>query len=109
MRLRDLVLPQRLECDQDTLTDTYGPRHATSNYGFLYTAQGVGSVLGGPMAALLHQATQSWTPVFAVIIAMNFATALLAQLVLKPMRRRWLDKVNRSVAPLQPQVSTASR
>src|ERR1700755_2938763 len=24
MRLRDLVLPQRLECDQDTLTDRYG-------------------------------------------------------------------------------------
>jgi hypothetical protein len=29
-------------------------------------------------------------PVFAIIIAMNFATALLAGLVLKPMRRRWL-------------------
>jgi fructose-1,6-bisphosphatase/inositol monophosphatase family enzyme len=29
-------------------------------------------------------------PVFAIIIAMNFATALLAGLMLKPMRRRWL-------------------
>jgi hypothetical protein len=29
-------------------------------------------------------------PVFAIIIAMNFATALLAGVVLKPMRRRWL-------------------
>jgi DNA-directed RNA polymerase subunit alpha len=28
MRLRDLVLPQRLECDQDTLTDTYGRFYA---------------------------------------------------------------------------------
>ena len=37
-----------------TLTDTYGPSHATSNYGFLYIAQGVGSVLGGPLAALLQ-------------------------------------------------------
>jgi DNA-directed RNA polymerase subunit alpha len=28
MKLRDLVLPQRLECDQDTLTDTYGRFYA---------------------------------------------------------------------------------
>jgi MFS transporter, OFA family, oxalate/formate antiporter len=73
-----------------TLTDTYGSRHATTNYGFLYMAQGVGSVLGGPVAAVLHDAYGSWMPVFGIIIAMNFATALLAGLVLKPTRRRWL-------------------
>ena len=78
-----------------TLTDTYGTRHATTNYGFLYMAQGVGSVLGGPVAALVHEATGSWIPVFSVIIAMNFATALLAQFALKPMRRRWLDRASR--------------
>ena len=72
-----------------TLTDTYGTKYATTNYGFLYMAQGVGSVLGGPVAALLHDAYGSWMPVFAIIIAMNFATALLAGLMLKPMRRRW--------------------
>jgi oxalate/formate antiporter len=74
-----------------TLTDTFGTRHATTNYGFLYIAQGVGSVLGGPLAARLHDVTGSWIPVFVVIIAMNFATALLAWVALKPMRRRWLD------------------
>ena len=73
-----------------TLTDTYGPKYATTNYGFLYMAQGIGSVLGGPVAALLHDAYASWMPVFAIIIVMNFATALLAGLMLKPMRRRWL-------------------
>ncbi|HYR92262.1 MAG TPA: oxalate/formate MFS antiporter [Terriglobia bacterium] len=73
-----------------TLTDTYGTRHATTNYGFLYMAQGVGSVLGGPVAALVHDVFRSWMPVFAIIIAMNFATALLAGVALKPMRRRWL-------------------
>lgn len=73
-----------------TLTDTYGTRHATTNYGFLYMAQGVGSVLGGPVAALVHDALQSWTPVFVIIIGMNFATALLAGIALKPMRRQWL-------------------
>jgi len=74
-----------------TLTDTFGTTHATANYGCLYMAQGVGSVLGGPIAALLHQATGSWTPVFAVIITMDFATAALAIVALKPMRRRWLQ------------------
>ena len=73
-----------------TLTDTYGMRHATTNYGFLYMAQGVGSVLGGPVAAVVHDAYGSWMPVFGIIIVMNFATAFLAGVVLKPMRQRWL-------------------
>jgi MFS family permease len=77
-----------------TLTDTYGTRHATTNYGFLYMAQGVGSVLGGPLAALLHARTQSWIPVFQVMIAMDLITALLAQVALKPMRRRWIEQSN---------------
>ncbi len=76
-----------------TLTDTYGAKHATTNYGFLYMAQGIGSVLGGPVAALVHDASGSWMPVFAIIIAMNFATALLAGVALKPMRRRWLGAI----------------
>ena len=90
-----------------TLTDTYGTRHATTNYGFLYMAQGVGSVLGGPVAALVHEARGSWAPVFAIIITMNFATALLAGLVLKPMRRRWLmnrGTEEKTAAPLVAEV-----
>ncbi len=74
------------------LTDTFGTRHATTNYGFLYMAQGVGSVLGGPLAAMLHDATGSWTPVFATVICMDFLTALLAILILKPVRRKFLAK-----------------
>src|SRR5260370_10367206 len=74
-----------------TLTDTYRSQHATSNYGVLYIAQGLGSVLGWPIAALLHQATGSWLPVFEVISVMNFATAILARFALNPMRRRWFQ------------------
>jgi oxalate/formate antiporter len=73
-----------------TLTDTFGTKHATTNYGFLYMAQGVGSVLGGPLAAMLHDATGSWTPVFITVISMDFLTAVLALAVLKPMRQRFL-------------------
>jgi oxalate/formate antiporter len=78
-----------------TLTDTFGTKHATANYGCLYMAQGVGSVLGGPVAALLHESTGSWIPVFAVIIAMDFTTAALAIGLLKPLRRQWLEDSHR--------------
>jgi oxalate/formate antiporter len=72
-----------------TLTDTFGQRHASANYGFLYMAQGVGSVLGGPAAALLHEQTGSWLPVFALVICLDLLAAVLALAVLKPLRLRF--------------------
>jgi MFS family permease len=72
-----------------TLTDTFGTKHGTTNYGVLYMAQGIGSVLGGPLAALLHDKTGSWLPVFAIIITMDALTGLLAFFVLKPLRKRY--------------------
>ncbi|TCG05349.1 oxalate/formate MFS antiporter [Paraburkholderia steynii] len=73
-----------------TLTDTFGTRHATENYGWLYISQGIGSIFGGPLAALLHQHAGSWEPVFSTAITLDIVTALLAIAVLKPMRRRFL-------------------
>ncbi|HLI99958.1 MAG TPA: oxalate/formate MFS antiporter [Bradyrhizobium sp.] len=70
-----------------TLTDTFGAKHATTNYGLLYMAQGIGSILGGPLAAYLREQTGSWLPVFAIIIALDALTGILALAVLKPMRR----------------------
>jgi OFA family oxalate/formate antiporter-like MFS transporter len=81
-----------------TLTDTFGTKHATTNYGFLYMAQGVGSVFGGPLAALLFMRTGSWMPVFAVVISMDIITGLLAWFVLKPMRQRWLAQAGAKLA-----------
>jgi MFS transporter, OFA family, oxalate/formate antiporter len=72
-----------------TLTDTFGTKHATTNYGLLYMAQGVGSILGGPLAALLREQTGSWLPVFAIIIALDAMTGILALIALKPMRRAY--------------------
>jgi OFA family oxalate/formate antiporter-like MFS transporter len=73
-----------------TLTDTFGTKNATTNYGFLYMAQGIGSIFGGPVAALLHQYTDSWIPVFAVAISFDIITAALALFVLKRMRSNWI-------------------
>jgi oxalate/formate antiporter len=73
-----------------TLTDTFGAKHATTNYGWLYIAQGIGSILGGPLAALLREHTGSWLPVFAIIVTMDALTGILALAVLKPMRRAYI-------------------
>ncbi len=73
-----------------TLTGTLGSRHATTNYGFLYIAQGVGSILGGPAAAAMRVATGSWMAVFGVTVAMDVATALLALFALKQIRAAYL-------------------
>ena len=73
-----------------TLTDTFGTRHATENYGWLYISQGIGSIFGGPLAALMHQHAGSWIPVFGTAIALDIVTAALAIAVLKPMRGRFL-------------------
>jgi oxalate/formate antiporter len=74
-----------------TLTDTFGPKFAATNYGFLYIAQGVGSILGGPAAAFLKQTTGSWTVVFILVACLDALTALLAITVLKTMRRRHFE------------------
>ncbi|MDR5767542.1 MULTISPECIES: oxalate/formate MFS antiporter [Caballeronia] len=75
-----------------TLTDTFGTRHATENYGWLYISQGIGSIFGGPLAALLHQHAGSWVPVFSVGITLDIVTAVLAMFVLKPMRAKFLQR-----------------
>ena len=73
-----------------TLTDTFGTQYATTNYGFLYMAQGVGSILGAPVAAMIFEATGSWMPVFGLVIGMDILTGLLAVFALKYLRRAWL-------------------
>ncbi|RFB73461.1 MULTISPECIES: oxalate/formate MFS antiporter [unclassified Herbaspirillum] len=75
-----------------TLTDTFGTRNATANYGWLYISQGIGSILGGPLAALMHEKTGSWHPVFGTAITLDILAAVLALLVLKPWRKRYLKQ-----------------
>ncbi len=74
-----------------TLTDTFGPKFAATNYGFLYIAQGVGSILGGPAAAYIKQTTGSWTSVFIIVAVLDIVTALLAITVLRSMRARHMQ------------------
>ncbi len=50
-------------------------------------AQGIGSIVGAPLAAWLHEVTGNWIIVFAVMIVMDFLAAIMAVAVLKPLRR----------------------
>jgi len=68
-----------------TCTDIYGRQFATTNYGMLYTAKGTASLLV-PLANVLTTATGSWRAVFITAAIMNFVAAVMAPLVLKPMR-----------------------
>jgi MFS transporter, OFA family, oxalate/formate antiporter len=71
--------------------DLFGQKHAANNFGFLLVATAVGSILGGPLAALLFEQSHSWTLVFSIVSGLDILTAVLALVVLKPMRQRFLE------------------
>jgi OFA family oxalate/formate antiporter-like MFS transporter len=68
-----------------TCTDIYGRKFATTNYGMLYTAKGTAALLV-PLANVLTSATGSWHAVFYVAAILNIIAAVMALMVLKPMR-----------------------
>ena len=68
-----------------TCTDTFGPKYATANLCFLYTAKGASAFLV-PVANLIKAASGSWHLVFVATAIMNFVVVALALGVLKPLR-----------------------
>ena len=74
-----------------TCTDIYGRKFATTNYGMLYTAKGTASLLV-PLANVLTSATGSWHAVFYVAAILNIVAAVMALVVLKPMRIKAIAK-----------------
>ena len=74
-----------------TCTDIYGRKFATTNYGMLYTAKGTAALLV-PLANVLTSATGSWHAVFYVAAILNIVAAVMALLVLKPMRQKVMAK-----------------
>jgi len=73
-----------------TCTDSFGPRFATANLSFLYTAKGLSAFLV-PVANLIKSATGGWHMVFVVTAVLNFVVVALALFVLKPLRSRRFD------------------
>ena len=69
--------------------DLYGKKFATANYGLLYTAKGTAALVV-PLANLLPAGTGSWKLVFLIAAVLDFTAALLALLLLKPLRKRFI-------------------
>ncbi len=75
-----------------TCTDMYGRKFATTNYGMLYTAKGTAALLV-PFANVLYDATgKSWSMVFIVAAILNIVAAIMAVVVLRPLRIRQMAR-----------------
>ena len=74
-----------------TCTDLYGRTFATTNYGLLYTAKGTASLLV-PLANVLTAATGNWHAVFIVAAILNVVAAVMALVLLRPLRLREMAK-----------------
>ncbi len=70
-----------------TCADTYGAKFASANAGLLYTAKGMAALLV-PLANILAGVSGDWRLVFIAASVMNIVAALMALLVLKPLRDR---------------------
>jgi OFA family oxalate/formate antiporter-like MFS transporter len=68
-----------------TCTDSFGSKYATTNAGLLYTAKGSAALLV-PFANVINTATGSWHLVFVIAASLNAAAAIMALVVLKPLR-----------------------
>ncbi len=88
-----------------TCGDTFGRKFAATNYGLLYTAKGTAALLI-PYGNVISQATHSWLTVLYIGAAANIVAALLAILVLKPLRRAFVE---RSMAEKAAQKSAAAK
>ena len=78
-----------------TTRDHFGQKYATTNYGMLYTAKGTASLLV-PMASVIAVATGGWSAVLVIAGIFNIVAAVMALLVLRPLRVR---EINRDTAP----------
>jgi MFS transporter, OFA family, oxalate/formate antiporter len=80
-----------------TAGDTFGTKNIGTIYGLLYCAKGIAALLV-PFGNLLMEATGTWTTVLYTMAALDLSAALLAILVLKPLRRRLAEGDARTTA-----------
>jgi OFA family oxalate/formate antiporter-like MFS transporter len=68
--------------------DAFGTRYATSNYGLLYTAKGVASIIGGVVAARLYEQFGSWSACFYGSAVFALIAAVMAMALRSTVRAR---------------------
>jgi OFA family oxalate/formate antiporter-like MFS transporter len=67
--------------------DAYGRKFAAANAGLLYVAKGVSSLFV-PLASVVAATALGWRTVFVTAAVMNFIAAVMAVVLLKPLRAR---------------------
>jgi OFA family oxalate/formate antiporter-like MFS transporter len=60
------------------IADYYGTKCSTANYGILYSAKGVASIIGGGLAAMLFEKFGSWTACFYGSAALALVASVIA-------------------------------
>ncbi len=75
--------------------DYFGPKCATSNYGFLYTAKGVASIGGGGVAAALFTKYGSWN----IPVYWTAALTLVSAVLILVLRFIPLPRLSRQAQP----------
>jgi len=74
-----------------TVTDTFGALYATTNTGLMYTAKGTAALLV-PVASVWVAAKGNWHAVFITAATLNILAALMAVVILKPMRSAYTSR-----------------
>jgi OFA family oxalate/formate antiporter-like MFS transporter len=87
-------------------TDLFGPKFATTNSGWLYTAKGVASFVV-PIGVAVHAATGSWATILGILVAFNVIVAALALGVLRPLRERAVAAEGRTAPAVGGATATA--
>jgi MFS family permease len=60
------------------VADYFGTKCSTANYGVMYSAKGVASIVGGVVAAMLYERFGSWTACFYGSAVLALAAAVIA-------------------------------
>jgi MFS family permease len=68
-----------------TATATFfGAKHYAKNYGVVFTAYGIGAILGSLLSGMIHDATKSYLPVFLPVMGLAGLGLVVALIGLKP-------------------------
>lgn len=84
-----------------TVGDIFGPKHASANYGFVYTSKGLASVFAGfGAASLAAYFGGSYAVPFYISAVLCGVAAVLSLLVLKPLIRSRIGREDQTDVPV---------
>ena len=66
-------------------TRLFGPYHYARNYGIMYTAYGVGALVGGSAFSALYSRFNSYSPMFVFVIGLSAVGVVVALMMLRPV------------------------